>query len=78
MGIGKLIKKLRSERGITQTELAKYAEISFATINKIENEKGGVKFETLNKVLDVLGYELVGRKKISDAEKNKNTELNIR
>lgn len=72
MGICQLIKKLRSERGITQSELAEYAEISFATINKIENEKGGVKFETLNKVLDVFGYELVGRKKISEIEKTKN------
>lgn len=75
MEIGKLIKKLRTERGITQAELAAYAEVSFATINKIENEKGGVKIETINKVLDVLGYELVGRKKNTEHDKTKGPGL---
>lgn len=75
MELGKLIKRLRTERGITQAELAEYSEVSFATINKIENEKGGVKIETINKVLDVLGYELVGRKKTSDQGKAKNLGL---
>lgn len=75
MEIGKLIKKLRIERAITQAELAAYAEVSFATINKIENERGGVKIETINKVLDVLGYELVGRKKRTEQDKIKNLDL---
>lgn len=75
MNFGKLIKKLRLERGITQNDLAQYANVTFATINKIENEKGGVKLETLNKILDVLGYELVGKKKSSDHGKAKNLEI---
>ena len=63
MSIGKLIRELRKERGLTQVELAEYSGVTFSTINKIENEKGGVKLETVEKVLAVLGYDLVGQRK---------------
>lgn len=63
MSIGKLIRELRKERGLTQVQLAEYSGVTFATINKLENEKGGVKLETVEKVLSTLGHELIAQRK---------------
>lgn len=51
---GDYIKKLRTERGLSQTELAKLANISQAHIAKIENEKVDPRLSTVNKILLVL------------------------
>jgi y4mF family transcriptional regulator len=61
--IGELVKELRSERGLTQVELAQYAKVTLGTINKLENNKANVTIETLMKVLDVFGYEITAKKK---------------
>ncbi len=37
--IGSKIKELRKEQGLTQEELAKKADIPYATLLKIENDK---------------------------------------
>ena len=51
---GDHIKKLRIERGLSQTELAKLADISQAHIAKIENEKVDPRLSTVNKILLIL------------------------
>lgn len=51
---GDYIKKLRTERGLSQTELAKLANISQAHIAKIENEKVDPRLSTVNKILLIL------------------------
>lgn len=51
---GDYIRKLRKERGISQTELARLANISQAHIAKIENEKVDPRLSTVNKILIVL------------------------
>ncbi|MCK4335911.1 MAG: CBS domain-containing protein [Candidatus Aenigmarchaeota archaeon] len=51
---GDYIKKLRTERGLSQTELAKLAGISQAHIAKIENEKVDPRLSTVNKILLIL------------------------
>ncbi|MEE9323515.1 MAG: CBS domain-containing protein [Candidatus Aenigmarchaeota archaeon] len=51
---GDYIKKLRIERGLSQTELAKLADISQAHIAKIENEKVDPRLSTVNKILIIL------------------------
>lgn len=51
---GEYIKKLRTERGLSQTELAKLANISQAHIAKIENEKVDPRLSTVNKILLIL------------------------
>lgn len=61
--IGDLIKELRTERKITQIELAQHAQVTLGTINKLENNKANVTLETLVKLLDVFGYEITAKKK---------------
>lgn len=64
--IGNLIKELRTSREITQEELAKLADVPFATINRIERGVANPTLATLSKVLNVFGYELSGQKSRSE------------
>ncbi len=57
--LGSSIKKIRKEKNITQAELAKMANISRATLSKLENGRiAEVSIVTLNSILNHLGYEL--------------------
>ena len=58
MGLSNFIKQRRKERGISQKQLAEYAEVSFTLINRIENGDLNLQVKSLNKVLDVFGYKL--------------------
>lgn len=63
MSIGKLIKKLRTDRNITQNELSKFSGVPFSTINKLENDKSNATIITVEKILRVFGYQLSGQKR---------------
>ena len=53
------VKQIRTEKGITQTELAEKSGISRITINKIENNmKKTVKSDTLVKLSSALGVSI--------------------
>ena len=52
---GEMVKRMRIEAGMSQTELAKLAGISQAHVAKIENEKVDPRLSTINKILFVLG-----------------------
>ncbi len=57
--LGSNVRKLRKERGLTQESLAKKANISRATLSKLENGYiAQVSIVTLNDILNHLGYEL--------------------
>jgi transcriptional regulator with XRE-family HTH domain len=57
--LGNTVKKLRKERNLTQEMLAKKANISRATLSKLENGNiAQVSIVTLNDILNHLGYEL--------------------
>jgi len=57
--LGNRVKTLRKERGLTQEMLAKKANISRATLSKLENGNiAQVSIVTLNDILNHLGYEL--------------------
>ena len=57
--LGSTVKKLRKERGLTQEMLAQKADISRATLSKLENGYiAQVSIVTLNDILNHLGYEL--------------------
>jgi predicted transcriptional regulator len=51
---GEYIKKLRLERRLSQTELAKFADVSQAHVAKIESGKVDPRLSTVNKILLVL------------------------
>lgn len=57
--IGKKVKELRKEQGLTQEELAKKADISRVTLGKLERgQMGAVSVKTLDVILYNLEYEL--------------------
>lgn len=51
---GTVLKKMRIEAGLTQSQLAKLIGVSQAHIAKIENEKVDPRLSTVNKILQVL------------------------
>ncbi len=57
--LGKTIKDLRKEKGISQVHLAKQADVSRATLSKLENGYiANVSIVTVNQILSILGYEI--------------------
>jgi transcriptional regulator with XRE-family HTH domain len=57
--LGNAVKALRKERGLTQEMLAKKADISRATLSKLENGHiAQISIVTLNDILNHLGHEL--------------------
>jgi len=59
LDLGNNIKTLRKEKNITQVDLAKMANISRATLSKLENGNiAQVSIVVLNDILNHLGYEL--------------------
>jgi transcriptional regulator with XRE-family HTH domain len=51
----------RKTLGISQTDLAEMSGVSPATIKNIERGKGNPSFETVEKILSVLGLEVLFR-----------------
>lgn len=63
MGYGDLIKERRSVLGLTQQDLSDYTGLSVRIIKSLENDKGNPSFNTLKKIADTLGLEIVMRVK---------------
>jgi len=61
--IGKAIKDLRSEMKITQEELANFTGLSRIGIVKLEKEENDLKLSSLIKIANLLGFEIVLRKR---------------
>lgn len=59
MRIGEEIKERRKVLSISQSDLAEMAGVSLATLKNIERGTGNPSFETVAKLLEVLGMELV-------------------
>ncbi|GHT49748.1 hypothetical protein FACS189440_15980 [Bacteroidia bacterium] len=59
MEIHQIIKERRSLLGITQQDLADISGIGLRTIKQIETGKGNPAFNTLRKIADVLGMDVV-------------------
>lgn len=53
------LRELLEERGISQSEFAKQADLSFATVNRLcTNATGQVSLETLDKIAAALDVEI--------------------
>jgi DNA-binding XRE family transcriptional regulator len=61
--IGSTIKKLRSEMKITQEELANFTGLSRIGIVKLEKEENDLKLSSLIKIANLLGFEIVLRRR---------------
>jgi DNA-binding XRE family transcriptional regulator len=63
--IGKTIKDLRSELKVTQEELANFTGLSRIGIVKLEKEENDLKLSSLIKIANLLGFEIILRKRSS-------------
>ncbi|HHE39316.1 MAG TPA: transcriptional regulator [Candidatus Cloacimonetes bacterium] len=56
--LGKIIKKRRKNLNIDQKSISEISGIAHHTLSDIESGKGNPTFQTLIKILDILGLEL--------------------
>lgn len=59
MDIGKIIKERRALLGISQQDLSDYSGVSISTVKDLERGVGNPSIETLKKILDVVGLEII-------------------
>jgi transcriptional regulator with XRE-family HTH domain len=67
--IGEEIRKRRLELSLGQLDLLDYTEISSKTLSNLEQGKGNITLDTLEKIINILGmeYQLKIRNKVEDA-----------
>ncbi len=61
--IGKIIKTLRHEANLSQEELSKKAFIGRSTLSDYERMKTDINFETIERIANICGYEIIFRNK---------------
>ena len=59
MNIGTFIKERRALLGISQQDLSDFAGVGISTVKDLERGVGNPSVETLRKILDVVGLEMV-------------------
>lgn len=59
MDVGKVIKERRALLGISQQDLSDYSGVGISTVKDLERGVGNPSIETLKKLLDVVGLEMV-------------------
>ena len=59
MDLKEVMKSRRKTLSISQLDLAEMAEVSLATVKDIERGKGNPSLATVNKIIDVLGMEMI-------------------
>jgi len=57
--VGLIIKELRQKNGMTQEALARRLKTTKLTISRLGNRSGGARLETLEKIAQAFGKELV-------------------
>ena len=65
--IGQIIRRVRKQKGRTQTELGSFTNMRQATISSLENGDPGTQLKTLTEVLAALNLELVIRDRTTSA-----------
>ena len=58
MSIASAIKERRTQLGISQKDLAEFAEVGISTVKDLERGVGNPSLQTLQKMLEVLGMEM--------------------
>ncbi len=59
MDIGKVIKARRALLGISQQDLSDYSGVGISTVKDLERGVGNPSIDTLKKILDVVGLEII-------------------
>jgi y4mF family transcriptional regulator len=59
--LGEIVRARRRSHGLTQVQLAGVAGTTIRLVSEIERGKASVQLDTLTRVLEALGLELVAR-----------------
>lgn len=59
MDVGTVIKERRAVLGISQQDLSDYSGVGISTVKDLERGVGNPSVETLRKILDVVGLEMI-------------------
>ena len=59
MDLKEVMKSRRKTLSISQLDLAEMAEVSLATVKDIERGKGNPSLATVNKIIEILGMEMI-------------------
>lgn len=59
MELSEMMKSRRKTLGISQLDLAEMSGVSLATVKDIERGKGNPSLNTVQKILDILGMEII-------------------
>ena len=59
MDIGKVIKERRALLGISQQDLSDYSGVGISTVKDLERGVGNPSIDTLRKILDVVGLDMI-------------------
>ena len=59
MDLKEVMKSRRKTLSISQLDLAEMAAVSLATVKDIERGKGNPSLATVNKIIEVLGMEII-------------------
>ena len=59
MDIGKVIKERRALLGISQQDLSDYSGVGISTVKDLERGVGNPSIDTLMKILNVVGLEMI-------------------
>ncbi len=57
--VGKIIRTMRRENGLSQEELANKVYLGRTTLSDYEREKTDINFENLEKIANTCGYEIL-------------------
>ena len=77
MTLGQKLKKLRSEKGLTQKDLADQLHVTFQTVSKWENDENEPDIATLKELSKIFGYsvdELLSEDDLDHKEEEKEEE----
>ena len=59
MNIGNIIKERRAMLGISQQDMADYSGVGISTVKDLERGVGNPSIQTLQKLLDIVGLEMI-------------------
>lgn len=76
--IGKILKYIRNEKGISQKELAKILNIAQTTLSGYETNYSNPTYEIIEKIAKICDYEIIFKNKKNNKEiTSKNIERKI-
>ena len=67
--LGRAVRRLREERGLTQEELASRAGTTFGTVSRVESAKSAPAWWTVRKIADALGVSIAELATAAEAER---------